>query len=393
MRFILEAFEPSTGSLRQHVREGGTAAQARQWVEAQGDVVLSCKKERAPSSATGRTNVAWWCRELHTLLSSGMTVVEGLETLSLSKAGASTGGINGRLLSSLREGKSMSEAMRAAAVFPPILVAGVQASERTSSLPAALEEYVRYHDTLAGLQRKVVSAAVYPAVVASLGLLITLLLLTFVVPRFASMYTGAEHSLGAATRLLLGVSHALKQYGSYLGVGAVVAGGALVLAWRRGRLSGLVSRAVGQLKFVQSCSHPFRLAKLYQTLAVLLRGGYALADALLVCEGLNLGEGVSESVRQVRAEVAKGRRVSDALAQAGLADAVTLRVLAAGERSGQFESVLQTVHRRHAMEFETFIERATRIVEPLMLLAVSLLVGGIVVLMYMPVFDMAGSIR
>jgi general secretion pathway protein F len=91
--------------------------------------------------------------------------------------------------------------------------------------------------------------------------------------------------------------------------------------------------------------------------------------------------------------MARGRAVSQAFAAARLTEPVSERLLAVGERSGSFEAVLQTVAARHAQSFSTFVERATRVVEPLLLLVVALVVGGIVVMMYMPIFDIANGIR
>lgn len=136
----------------------------------------------------------------------------------------------------------------------------------------------------------------------------------------------------------------------------------------------------------------FRLAKLYQSLALMVRGGYTVDEALSVGEALELGPRLKASLARARADIARGRSASSAFAQAGLTEVVTERLLAVGERTGAFEGVLQTIAERHAQRFATFVERATRIVEPLLLLLVAMVVGGIVVMMYMPIFDMANSI-
>jgi general secretion pathway protein F len=98
-------------------------------------------------------------------------------------------------------------------------------------------------------------------------------------------------------------------------------------------------------------------------------------------------------VARARIDLARGKRVSATLSQAGLTDTVAERLLAVGERTGSFDVVLQTISQRHAAAFTTFVERATRLVEPVLLLLVALLVGGIVVMMYMPIFDIANGVR
>jgi general secretion pathway protein F len=157
-----------------------------------------------------------------------------------------------------------------------------------------------------------------------------------------------------------------------------------------GRAASACMQAIGPLR---RQVNEFRLAKLYQSMALMVRGGYAVAESLEQCAELELGPGMRARLLQARAELEQGKRISTALSNAQMTDTVTARLLAIAERTGNFDQVLQTVSLRHASTFITFIERATRVVEPLMLLAASLLVGSVVVMMYMPVFDIASSIK
>ncbi len=124
----------------------------------------------------------------------------------------------------------------------------------------------------------------------------------------------------------------------------------------------------------------------------MVRGGYTVDEALAVGEALELGRRLQSQLQQTRQDIARGRAASVAFATAGLTEPVTERLLAVGERTGAFDAVLRTIADRHAERFATFVERATRLVEPLLLLLVALVVGGIVVMMYMPIFDMANSL-
>jgi general secretion pathway protein F len=237
-----------------------------------------------------------------------------------------------------------------------------------------------------------VSAAIYPALVVALGLAITLFLLLFVIPRFSKMYVDSPAQLSAATQAVLWLSQLLGRYASavFVGLGMGVVG--LMWAVRRGWLAQAAIAIVESADVLRRQWDQFRLAKLYQSLALMIRGGYTLDEALAVGETLGLGARLSAGVARARGEMARGRSASLAMAAAGLTELVTERLLAVGERSGGFDAVLQAVADRHAQAFATLVERATRIIEPLMLLIVALLVGGIVVMMYMPIFDMANGI-
>lgn len=164
-------------------------------------------------------------------------------------------------------------------------------------------------------------------------------------------------------------------------------------AWWQGLVTRVAAAALARISPLARQWNHFRLAKLYQSLALMFKGGYTLDEALLVCEGLGLGGEVAAGLPRARHALSQGQAVSQAFSEAGLTETVSQRLLAVGERTGNFDAVLQTIADRHADTFTTFIERATRIVEPLLLLLVALVVGGIVVMMYMPIFDIANGVR
>jgi general secretion pathway protein F len=132
---------------------------------------------------------------------------------------------------------------------------------------------------------------------------------------------------------------------------------------------------------------------MYQALALMLKGGYPMSEALSVAAQSALSSELAAAVRAALGQIEQGSSISKALDQAKLCDEVGRRLLAAAERNGDFHLAAEVVSRLHGEQFELFVERLTRIVEPLLLLVVALVVGGIVVMMYMPVFDMATQLR
>lgn len=400
MQFKVRYYDPGQAAVLERLAQ----AESLQAVQAQlaGEGLVFVGAEAQPSGpartpllggGAGAFNVAWWCRELRTLLQAGMTVVEALETLQAQSSQGARGDIQSKLLRALREGRPLSKAMHESQAFPPVLVASVKASERTSTLGSALADFLAHDEMMGALRKQVVSAAIYPAVVVTLGLLITLFLLLYVIPRFSGMYVDFHGNLSLPTQVLLGFSKAVSQHTAEVaaGLAALVVGG---VWWVRSggamRFAVAVGSRIGPLQ--RQWDH-FRLAKLYQSLALMFRGGYTLDEAMALCETLGLGARMSEAVARARIDLARGKRVSATLSQAGLTDTVAERLLAVGERTGSFDVVLQTISQRHAAAFTTFVERATRLVEPVLLLMVALLVGGIVVMMYMPIFDIANGVR
>ncbi|MDP9125111.1 MAG: type II secretion system F family protein, partial [Pseudomonadota bacterium] len=164
MQFLTRWIAPHQQAIAEAVLEAADEASLRAQLQSQGAMVLSivAAARTAAPRASKDFDVAWWCRELATLLRAGMSAVEAIETLQLQTT-RSGGEIQTRLLTSLHEGQSLSQAMQAAGGFPQVLIASVLASERTSRLADALDDFLQYDQQLKSLRRQLVSAAVYPA--------------------------------------------------------------------------------------------------------------------------------------------------------------------------------------------------------------------------------------
>ena len=394
MQFLTRWIAPHQALIEEALVEAPDEAALRARLQSEGATVLSIARQKGARPSTGGKSfdVAWWCRELATLLRAGMSAVEAIETLQLrtTRAGSE---VQARLLTALHQGHSLSQAMQLAGSFPQVLMASVLASERTSRLADALDDFLQYDRQLKSLRRQAVSAAVYPAVVVVVGLLIALFLLTFVMPRFARMYGSFRGELSWATQLMLWFSGALTHSLPFVvgGFFFLVVGARWALA--NGRAQLLWNRILGVVPPLRRAQEDFLRAKLFQALMLTLRGGYPLVEAMRVCERLGLGSGMGAALTSARESIERGQPASEAMGRTRLVDAVGERLLRVGERSGQFEQVLRTLADLHAEAFESFVQRAARLIEPLLLLVVAVLVGGIVIMMYMPIFDIANKLH
>lgn len=339
-------------------------------------------------------NYPLFCRELRTLIQAGMTVVEAVETLSARERLEGRGdSLSAILLARLQQGMALSAALEQLPQTPTVLVAAVRAGERTSNLIEALDDYLRFDGVVAQLRKKIISAAIYPALVTVVGLAISLFLLLVVMPNFASMY---ENLRGAA----VGSAALTIQISQFIGGNrtAVVAGLLLVVAtlviWMASGKAEAHAVVLGRsVPWIRRRIEDFQLAMMYQALALLLKGGYPMTEAMAVAGQSALSDQLAAALLSARQQIERGGSVSQSLDQAHLCDEVGRRLMAAAERNGEFHRAADVVSRLHGERFELFVERVTRIVEPILLLLVALGVGGIVILMYMPVFDMATQLR
>jgi len=361
------------------------------------DVVRTRVRVRGLRNGFTRSSYALFCRELGTLLRAGMSVVEAVDTLAMRQPVPSLG--NGApspaplLKGHLAQGVALSRALAQLPEAPGVLVAAVRAGERTSDLVQALQDYLRFDELVERLRKRVVSASIYPAMVIALGLGISVFLLLVVMPSFSRMYAGLQGPEPGAGSFMVSLSlwmqaHQTVALSSMLGVLVLLAFGL-----RRGGARWIFETAIERMPWLRERVRDFRLAVVYQTVALMLNGGYTLIEALRVAADAALDPRIRAGLEAGMAQVEQGKPVADSLAAQGLCDEVGRRLLAAAERNGAFARAAAVVAELHGERFELFVERATRIVEPVLLLLVALMVGSIVVAMYLPVFDMATRLR
>ncbi|WP_071323939.1 type II secretion system F family protein [Janthinobacterium sp. 1_2014MBL_MicDiv] len=398
MQFKIRTFHAVSGDIAECTVDGEDAAAVTQMVEQQGYTVLSVAAQGRRVRTSGVSglrsfNPVLFCDELRTLLYSGMSLVEAIDTLCSKDNDNAKHTVLLEIRQMLLEGKPLSSALELNRFgFPPLLIASIRASERTSRLDEALEEYVAYEKVGQDLGRKVISAAIYPSLVVGFGMLVCLFMISYVVPRFGKVYDDFSQKLSFSTVILMKIGQISSDY---LGLILAALAGLVVLAvigYRNGKLKICLLRALGRFKFVQYYLRLYQLARIYQTMSMLLKGGYTLSDAIPLAQNLAFEKKLQDQIVRARSVIQDGKRLSTAFAENGLTDSVTERLLRVGERSGNLARIMDIIAQTYRQEFTLFIDRATRVAEPILLMAVGIMIGAIIILMYMPVFDLAGGI-
>lgn len=374
--------------------DAADAAAAREEVRTQALRPLSVAPVRSVLPA--RRNafpLALFSQELLALLEAGLTLTEAIEALCDKEARSTTRVVLERLLRDLREGQRFSAALaRQPAYFPALYVGLMRAAERTSSLPASLARYLEYHGQLDAVRGRVVSALIYPLILLVVGGAVTVFLLGHVVPRFAGIYQGTGRDLPWLSQLLMAWGGFAARHGSLLAIAAAAVLAALIIGGRAWWKSGGVQRFARRLPGIGATLAMIELARLYLALGTLLEGGLPILQAMQLAEGLLSPETLLR-YRAAAAAIERGESVSSAFDANGLASPVALRLLRVGERAGRLGEMLGRAARFHDGEIARRIEAFARGFEPLLMAAIGLVVGTIVVLLYLPIFDLAGSLR
>lgn len=395
MQFNVRIFHASTGAVTERTIEAENPDGVKQQLERDGATVLSITSVSRQRLARRQTafNTVLFCEELRTLLSSGMSLVEAIETLCSKATEDNTNPVLLEIKQRLLEGKPLSAALELNQFdFPPLLIASIKASERSSRIDEALDEYIVYEKLGQELTKKIISAAIYPSLVIGFGMLVGLFMISYVVPRFSKVYEDFGQSLSFSTIVLMKVGHFFGDYLAFVLLALALVFACLVFTYRNGQLKTVFLHFLGKFKFAQYYLRLYQLARIYQTMSMLLKGGYTLADAIPLAQNLAFEKKLKQQVINTRFAIIEGKRLSTAFAENGLTDNVTVRLLQVGERSGNLAKILDIIAHAYRQEFTLFVERATRLAEPILLMVVGLMIGAIIILMYMPVFDLAGGI-
>jgi general secretion pathway protein F len=332
-------------------------------------------------------------QELLALLEAGLTLTEGIEALTDKESRAETRQVLADLLAALREGRTFSAALECQPEhFPALFVGLMRAAEHTSSLPVSLARYIEYRGQFDAVRSRAASALIYPAILAVVGFAVTAFLLGYVVPKFAGVYQGTGRELPWLSQQLIAWGRLTAVHGTGMLAGAAALAALAHVASARWRASGGPGRLLRALPLVGPTLRIFELARLYLALGTLLEGGLSITQALGLAEGL-VPAPMKAGYGAAAAAIARGESVSAAFGHNGLATPVALRLIKVGERSGQLGEMLARTARFHDSEIGRRLDAFTRSFEPLLMAAIGLVVGTIVVLLYMPIFDLAGSLQ
>ena len=363
--------------------------------QAQGLAVLSAR-QRARLPGLGqffeqRFPLLQFTQELVALLRAGLSLPETLEVMVEKETRAEVRQVFEQIRNALYEGRSFSQALQACArSFPELYIATVRASERTGDLSESLVRYIDYQERLDLVRKKIVSASIYPIVLLGVGGLVTLFLLGYVVPRFSAIYAESGRDLPWLSRLLMDWGRIINEHGWMVGVAGIVL---LVAGIASGkRIPALAGRLARQIPAIQRRLLVYHLARFYRTMAMLLRGGIPVVPALGMLTTL-LPLDLRPQLLAATQRIREGVATSQAMGEAGLTTAVAARMLRVGERSGDMAAMMDRIAAFHDDELARWVDWFTKLFEPLLMALIGVIIGGIVVMMYMPIFELAGSLQ
>jgi general secretion pathway protein F len=336
---------------------------------------------------------AQFAEELAALLDAGLSLPESLETLGARETAKLRDTFYAPMARALQEGKPLSAAMLAAGKrLPPLLVATVKASEQTGDMAASLRRYAQTHKRIRVVKDKIISASIYPAILSVAGVAVLFFLLGVVVPRFAHLIDSNGRDIPEASRLLMDWGTLVNRHLLEILIALAVIVAIAVAALAQRRVRAALAAQVTQLPLVGTYVRLYRQSQFWQTSAMLVQGGIPASQAFRMASSL-LGGADQERMHQTLARIDCGQELAASFNATGMVDSVTYRMLQVAQKTGQLGRTLGQLASFQSEALERGLDRLTKLVEPILMIAIGLLVGGIVVLMYLPIFDLAASIQ
>lgn len=399
--FAYRVARPDGSTIQGHV-EGEEESLVRAKLEAQGLLVFNLHRRGIVSVKAGKS---WsWGRlplgqflvfnqELLALVKSGLPILRVWDLL-IERAGHI--GFQQTLREvreDIRGGSSASDALTKHPVyFPELYVATVKAGEQSGNLAEVLQRYIVYLKLMIGLRQKVTKAISYPIFLVLIGMAVIGFLLTYVMPTFVSVYGEAAKTLPWATQVLLEIVTHAEVWGlpTLVVVLGIVLGIRAYYATAAGHL--VMDRLVLKLPLAGQIAVKHNTVQLTRTLGTILAGGTPLVDALQGARAAVSNRFVSQELIAAVNEIREGTTLAVALDRPKVLPRLAIEMLSVGEETGSLDTMLRDVAEFYEADLDTRLTQLTTWIEPALLLVMGILVGGIVIVMYLPVFQMAGTV-
>lgn len=370
-------------------------ADAATYARSLGLTVLSVRPKRSLGVAlrSRRFPLLLFSQELLALLRSGLPLVECLETLRDKETDSGNRNLLDRIIVSVRQGSPLSRTLAAYPQdFPELFIAALKAGENTGEVGFALERYIAYQTQVDAIRKKVVSASIYPMLLLGVGSLVIVFLLLYVVPKFAGVFAERGASRPMAARVLIGWSELVEGRAPLALAAALAIAYAAYRALRSRRFWSWLEARLWSVRAARDRLKVFQLSRFYRTVGMLIRGGIPLVQALRLASGL-LGDRLQGRLELAVASISQGQPVAATMEANELTTPVASRMLAVGERSGNMPEMMERIAQFHDEETSRWVDWASRVFEPALMAIIGVVIGAIVILMYLPIFELAGELR
>jgi len=398
--YLWEATTPR-GESRAGSFTADNEAQVAQRLIAQGLVVGKIKKKpieiELPRLGTGISlkDKVVFARTFSTMIDAGLPIVQSLDMLATQSESMPFRRVLAGIKAEVETGKSLSEAMNSyPKVFDELFRNLVAAGEAGGILDVIFRRLAVYLEKAAALRRQLLRALIYPSAIAVVGVLVVIVMMTRVLPVFERMFKDlGAGSLPAPTRAVLAISHGVSDNILLLSAVSAIAffGISALLGTHRGRYA--FDSALLKVPIFGPVVRKIAVARFTRTLGTLLNSGVPILDALEIVAKTSGNLRVAEAIDYARSKIEEGKDIASPLIETGVFPAMVIQMIGVGEQTGAMDDMLQKIADFYEEEVDAAVGSLTSLIGPLMVVLLGGVVGGMMIAMYLPIFEVAGSIQ
>jgi type IV pilus assembly protein PilC len=348
------------------------------------------KKGRTTGGSVPLADLVMFTRQLATMVDAGLAMVQSLQGLADQTQNKAMRDVLKDVCSRVEGGDSFSEALsKHPKVFNRLYVAMVGAGEKGGLLAEILARLAIYLENTARLRKKVKSAMMYPTVVTVVAIGITIFLLVKVIPVFGEVYSGFGAKLPGPTQFLINLSDIVKQYFIVM----ILAGGGAVFGWlkwintKKGREFWDKNRI--RLPIFGVIAHKICLARFTRTLSSLVRSGVPILEVLHIVSQTVGNVMMERAIKVASTDIERGESISAALGKHPIFPNMIIRMITAGEQTGKIDNMLERISDFLDEEIDTTLSGITSLIEPILIVFLGVVVGGMVICMFLPIFKLS----
>ena len=378
-----KSLAPDEHSLRAELRRQGVAPSR-----------IRKQRQGRKGGKVNAGDIAIFARQLATMLAAGIPLVQAFEIVGNGNDKPAMQKLILDVKAEVEGGTSLHEALgKHPLYFDDLFVNLVEAGEQAGALETLLDKIATYKEKTEALKKKVKKALFYPAAVMVVAVVVTIVLLVFVIPQFEALYKGFGANLPAFTQFVIHVSQIVQHDGLF--VGMVLAG----LFWaffyfhkRSKAMRDFLDRLVLKLPIIGPILNKAAIARYARTLSTMFAAGVPLVEALESVAGATGNSVYENAVLKMRDEVSTGQRLQRSMENTGLFPNMVNQMIAVGEESGSLDEMSGKVATFYEAEVDNAVDAMSSLLEPLIMLVLGVLVGGLVIAMYLPIFKLASVV-
>jgi type IV pilus assembly protein PilC len=339
-------------------------------------------------------DIAIFSRQLATMLAAGIPLVQAFEIVGVGHEKPAMQKLILDIKTNIEGGSSLHESLaKHPLYFDDLYINLVEAGEQAGALESLLDKVATYKEKTEALKKKIKKALFYPAAVLAVAVIVTLILLLFVIPQFEALFKGFGADLPAFTRMVIELSRFVQDQGWWMGI---IAGGAFFTFFyfkKRSRaLRHFLDRLSLRIPIVGPILVKAAIARYARTLSTMFSAGVPLVEAMESVAGATGNIVYEMAVMRMRDEVATGQRLQRAMENTGLFPNMVVQMIAVGEESGSLDAMAAKVADFYELEVDTAVDGLSSLLEPLIMAILGVLVGGLVIAMYLPIFKLGAVI-